>query len=273
MTMLELSPVIEMLFREPPAHAFHERIERAAEAGFKAVEMWGWKDKDLAAISSTLGRTGVTLVSLVSEPVANIVDASTHAAFLEGVKESARVAVDLGCRNMVVLAGEHNPRAPLSLPRAVQRANAVRALSEAAPVAEDLGVVLVLENLNSRVDHVGHFLDRSDEALDIIDEVGSPALRMLYDLYHSVVMDEDPATVIGDRIDRVAHVQIADAPGRHEPGTGTVDWSRHMSWLASAGYRGHIGLEFVPIAPTTEAVGHIRNVLASLSPTAPPTTC
>lgn len=267
MKMFELSPVIEMLFCEPPSHGFHQRIERAAEAGFRAVEIWGWRDKDLAAISSTLERTEVTLVSLLSQPVANIIDASTHAAFLTGVEESARVASSLGCQNMVVLAGEHNPILPLPLPRRVQRENVIRALSQAAPIAEDLGVVLILENLNSRVDHTGHFLDHTSEALDIIDEVGSPAVRMLYDLYHSVVMDEDPATVIGGRIDRVAHVQIADVPGRHEPGTGTIDWFRQLSWLSHAGYHGRIGLEFAPLVPTTEAVGYIREVVATLNST------
>jgi hydroxypyruvate isomerase len=199
--------------------------------------------------------------------VANIVDASTHTAFLKGVEESATVAAHLGCRNIVVLAGEHNPKTPFPLPRPAQRANVVRALTEAAPIAEDLGVVLILENLNSRVDHIGHFLDHTNEALDIIDEVGSPAVRMLYDLYHSVVMDEDPATVIGDRIDRVAHAQIADVPGRHEPGTGTIDWFRQMSWLSNAGYHRRIGLEFAPLAPTAEAVGYIRKVVASLNST------
>jgi hypothetical protein len=77
--------------------------------------------------------------------------------------------------------------------------------------------------LNTRVDHVGHYLDSATETLDIVDEVGSPHVQMLYDLYHSVVMGESPREVVAGRLDRVRHVQIADVPGRHEPGTGTID--------------------------------------------------
>ena len=92
----------------------------------------------------------------------------------------------------------------------------------------------------------GTYLDSTEEALDIVDEVGRPGLRLLYDLYHSVTMGEDPATVLRGRMDRVRHVQVADVPGRHEPGSGMIDWRATLDRLRSDGYRGWLGLEYAP---------------------------
>ena len=92
------------------------------------------------------------------------------------------------------------------------------------------------------------------EGLDIIDEVGRPEIRLIYDIYHSAVMDEDIGTVLSGRLDRVAHVHLADAPGRHEPGTGTMDWQARLDWLDRNGYRGMVGLEYKPTRPTPESL-------------------
>lgn len=123
-------------------------------------------------------------------------------------------------------------------------------------------MTLLLENLNSRVDHIGHYLDSTTEALDIIGEVGHPSVRMLYDLYHSVTKGERPEEVLAGRLDLVAHVQIADVPGRHEPGSGTIDWPAVIGWLSASGYAGRIGLEFIPSADTLQSVANIRGLVS-----------
>ncbi len=133
-----------------------------------------------------------------------------------------------------MLAGDELP----GVDRRTQHDAVVAALRRAAPIANGEGVMLLLENLNTRVDHPGHYLDRTPEALDIIDEVDDPSVRLLFDLYHAVVMDESPAEVLAGRLDRVAHVQIADVPGRHEPGSGRIDWAAELGWLLGHGYRG-----------------------------------
>jgi len=261
--MLELSPCLDLLFGagdSPPRHA--DRIRRAAAAGSTWAEMWGWGTADLTAIRAALDDTGVTLNLLTCEPLGRIVDPATHGEFLAGVAASSAVAARLGAPHVVVLAGDTLP----DVDARTQADAVIQALRLVAPIAEDHGVVLLLENLNSRVDHVGHFLDRTPETLDIVDAVDHRAVRMLFDLYHAAVMDEVTATVLADRLDRVGHVQIADTPGRHEPGSGRVDWAAELGWLVGAGYRGRIGLEYVPTTDTVTSLGHIRTVMAALTP-------
>jgi hydroxypyruvate isomerase len=257
--MLELSANIELLFTEAPDHPFDERIDRAADAGFRAVEIWWWRNKDLAALSGAMGRTGVELATMIVEPMLPIVDPAVRADALKAIADSAPVAAELGCSNLVITVGDARP----GVPRRDQHQAIVETLEAAAPIVERHGVTLALENLNSRVDHVGHYLDSATETLDIVDEVGHPHVRMLYDLYHSVVMGESPREVLAGRLDRVRHVQVADHPGRHEPGTGTVDWPAELGWLASNGYTGRIGLEYVP-TESLESLRFIRSVAAAI---------
>ena len=138
--------------------------------------------------------------------------------------------------------------------RAEQHAAIVRALKEAAKIVEGTGVTLALEPLNDRVDHPGYYLTSTEEGLDIIDEVGRPEIRLLYDIYHSAVMGEEIETVLAGRLDRVVHVHLADAPGRGEPGSGAMDWSDRLEWLERQGYTGYVGLEYKPTIGTIEGL-------------------
>jgi len=109
------------------------------------------------------------------------------------------------------------------------------------------------------VDHAGYFLPSTVEGLDIIDELNRPEIRLIYDIYHSAVMGEDVAEVLKGRLDRVAHVHLADAPGRHEPGSGTMDWRRRLQWLTDNGYRGMVGLEYMPTQSTEASLRALRS--------------
>ena len=256
--MLELSACIELLFTDGPRSSPPERVRRAADAGLRAVEMWFWREKDLPALERALRVSSVELYAMISEPMAQLVDPTTHDDFLKGVAESSKVAADLGCSLLMVFAGNTLP----GVPRAAQHAAVVTALRRAAPVAEAHGVVLALECLNSRIDHIGHYLDRTEEGLDVVEEVGSPNVTLLYDLYHSAVMGESPEKILAGKFERVRHIQIADVPGRHEPGTGEINWSQFMTWLAHSGYQGRIGLEYVPTQSTLESLMQTRSILA-----------
>ena len=257
--MITLSPCVELLFGDGTETPHAERIRRAAAAGFMWVEMWGWNHADIPAIAAELRDTGVRLNCLSADPGARIVDPDTHEDFLRSIHASVTLAAELRCPHVVVLAGDELP----GVSRSAQRDAIIGALRRAAPIAEQFGVTLLLENLNSRVDHVGYFLDRTPEALDIIDEVGNRSVKLLYDLYHSFVMDESPAEVLRGRMDRVAHIQIADVPGRHEPGSGGIDWPREISWLLHNGYEGRIGLEYVPAVDTMSSFRYIRDIAAA----------
>jgi hydroxypyruvate isomerase len=250
--VFDLSACLELLFTEAgPDHG--DRVRAAAACGLPAVEIWSWRDKDLDRLQRALRETGTALATMCTDPMSPIVDPATHRGWLAGVEESVRVADRLGAPRLVVTAGDVRP----GVPRDAQHAAVVAALRAAAPVAGSYGVTLLLENLNSRVDHVGTFLDSTVECVDIVREVDSPAVRMLYDHYHSLVMGERPDVVLAGAIELVDHVQIADVPGRHEPGTGTIGWAGELSILHGLGYRGLLGLECRPTRPTTAALAHI----------------
>jgi hydroxypyruvate isomerase len=110
--------------------------------------------------------------------------------------------------------------------------------------------LLAVEPLNTRVDHVGYFLPSTAEALDIIDEVDRREVRILYDIYHSAVMGERIEEALDGRVDRIAHVHIADHPGRHEPGSGAMDGRGRLEWLAATTYPGMLGVEYKPTGST-----------------------
>lgn len=242
------SACIEWLFA-PEADNVAERVRLAAAAGLAGVEFWRHSGKDLSAIRAALDETGVSLAGILCEPIANLTDPATHESFLAGVRTSLAAAQQLGTKVLIAQSGNVLDR----VPRAEQRAALVAALKRAADILAGTGVVIALEPLNDRVDHKGYYLTSTTEGLDIVDEVGRPEIRLLYDIYHAAVMGE-PVELLAGRLDRVVHVHLADAPGRHEPGTGMLDFTARIAWLRADGYAGLIGLEYRPTAGTVASL-------------------
>jgi hydroxypyruvate isomerase len=254
--MPELSACIEWLFSDA-GDDFEERIRAARDAGVPAVEFWGWRERDLAGIARVLGETGVEVTAFAADPALPLADPGAHEAAVLAIAESADAAARLGCRNLIVVSGDRDDR----LAPEAQRAAIVAALERAAPLAAARDVSLLLEPLNTRVDHIGTFLDSTAEGLALVGEVGSPNVKLLFDLYHSVVMGERTADVLGAQLAAVGHIHIADAPGRHEPGTGTIDWPATFGWLSEQGYEGRLGLEYEPLASTADSLAAIRRFM------------
>lgn len=140
------------------------------------------------------------------------------------------------------------------MPRREQHEAILAALGAAADVLAGSGVTLALEPLNTRVDHPGTYLDSTREGLDLVERVSRPEVRLLVDLYHGAVMGEVPQEVLAGRVGLIAHVHLADAPGRHEPGTGELPWRERVAWLRAQGYGGRIGLEYAPSGATRAAL-------------------
>lgn len=252
-----LSVNLEMLFREAGERTA-DRIRAAADSGFRRVEIWNWRAKDLEAMRRAMAATEIMLQVMCVEPMGHLVDRTTHDAFLVGLEESVPVAEDLGCPFLFLIARDRLP----GVQRAVQHASVVEALTRAADVLAGSEVVLLLENLNSRTDMANTYLDSSRETIDILREVGSPSVGMLYDAYHSVVMGETPAEVLRDGGDLIRHIQIADFPGKGEPGSGSVDWAGFLADLHDIDYPGAVGLEYVPTTDSARSVHRIRELVA-----------
>lgn len=249
-----LSPCLEWLFADGDAQ-FAERVRAAARAGFRQVEFWTASNKDVELLTGAIEEAGVLVTAFVSEPAARIVDSATHDAFLEGIERSCALATRWRAQNLIVLSGDVMP----DVPRAVQHDAIAVALDKAGSMAKDTGVAIALEPLNL-VDHPGYFLDSTVEGLDIVRTVGRPNVKLLFDLYHSVVMGEDTREVLANSRGLVGHVHIADAPGRHEPGTGAIDWGRALETLRGSGYDGALGVEYRPATDTVSSLEFLRRV-------------
>ncbi|ABC92129.1 putative hydroxypyruvate isomerase protein [Rhizobium etli CFN 42] len=254
--MRRYSACIEWLFAED-GDSFPDRIRRAHAGGLTAVEFWRWTDKDLDAFEAALEETGLAVTSLVAEPMIALTDAANRQAWLKGLSDSVAVAKRLSAPVLIAQAGDDLT----GFSREEQRRALTETLKSGADILKGSGVRLGVEPLNIRIDHVGYFLDSTREALDIIDDVASREIGIVYDIYHSAVMDERTEEVLKDRLDRVFHVHVADHPGRNEPGSGGIDLAQRLGWIFANGYDGAVGLEYRPTQPGADAV---RAAVASL---------
>ena len=254
--MRRYSACIEWLFAEE-GDFFPDRIRRAHAGDLTAIEFWRWTDKDLDAIEAALKETGLAVTSLVAEPMIALTDAANRQAWLEGLAESAAVARRLGAPVLIAQAGDDLP----DLSREEQRQALTETLRAGADVLAGSGVRLGVEPLNTRIDHIGYFLASTREGLDIVDDVARPEIGIVYDIYHSAVMDERTDEVLQGRLDRVFHVHVADHPGRNEPGSGGIDLAHRLNWIFANGYDGAVGLEY---RPTRSGADAVKAAIASL---------
>ncbi|KHS45990.1 TIM barrel protein [Novosphingobium subterraneum] len=253
----ELSVNLEYGFTEA-GDKIEDRIAAAAAAGFRKVELFLLKGRDLDAIKAALDANGVELISTVADYVTQLVDPATHEGFCEVFREAASAAKFLGCSNVVVTSGRGVPW----LKRPVQLSIFADALRKILPIAEELDVTILLESANTRHDHPGVLCSTTHDSVVVADMLDSPRVKVLYDLYHSVVEGEDPDEALAAAMHHVVHVQIADAPGRGEPGSGKIDWPGALARFERLGYKGTIGLELQPTKPSVEAFGYIRGLCA-----------
>lgn len=263
--MYQLSPNIELLFTE--SGDYPERVRAAAAAGFGAVEMWGptgvdapAKPKDLPALRAALEETGTQLTAQLSEPRTQfMIPPWDHSEFYRKLDEGVEIAKQLGCPRIVVGSGTGFG----GWKRQVQLDKLVEIYQQATAQIDGSGITLVLEPVNVRVDHPGSLLDRTSEAVEVARGVDSPCFGVLYDIYHSAVEGEDMAAELANAGELIKYVQLADAPGRGEPGTGSLDWNERLEVLRSAGYEGPIGLEYYPQTATTTSVELIVGLAAT----------
>lgn len=254
--MFELAPNIDLVFTE--AGSPGDRIRAAARAGFRSVEMWTHSEKNLDEIEAALIETGVSIVAQLAEPRTQFLSdpEPEHEAFFEGLDRCLAAAARLRIPRLVVGGGAGLPR----IKREPATATLIEVFSKIAERIQGTDVTVVIEAVNERVDHPGSFLSHTADSAAIARAVGSPQVGILYDLYHSATQGEDVARAIADNVDVIRYVQLADAPGRGEPGSGDLDWAEQLRLLGSAGYDGPIGLEFYPTKDSEAAVRHIQSV-------------
>ena len=255
--MPRFSANLSMLFGE---HEFLDRFDAAARAGFKGVEYIGPYDHAPEVVAARLKKNGLTQV-LFNLPAGDWGKGERGIAvlpdrvpeFRQGVARAITYAQALGCQQVNCLAGI----APAGVERRVLEDVFVENLAFAAEKLEQAGVRLLIEPINTR-DIPGFFLNYSDQALALIDRVGSKNLYLQYDIYHMQIMEGDLARTMEANLSRIAHIQLADNPGRHEPGTGEINYPFLYDHIHRLAYSGWIGAEYKPMAGTEQGLGWFR---------------
>ncbi|HHW11143.1 MAG TPA: TIM barrel protein [Firmicutes bacterium] len=242
-----------MIGREVP---FLERIDLAAKAGYQAIEFWQWRNKDLNALADKVAGLQMAVAAMVGSS-GKLVDASLHQELVDDIGAAIEVAERFSCRTLIVTTGNEIP----GTARAVQHENIVAGLRQAAPLAGKAGVTLVLEPLNVLVNHNGYYLYSSAEGFEIIREVASPAVRLLFDIYHQQVSEGNVTANMLANLDLIGHLHIADVPGRHEPGSGELNYRNILRTVKSAGYDKYAGLEFLPTGDSLQVLRAVRELI------------
>lgn len=252
----ELSVNLEYMFHEA-GDRLEDRIAAAAQAGFAKVEMFTTAGRDVPSLARALADNGAEMLTMLVDPRTRLIDPETHAGFRDLFHQAALDAAALGCRRLVVGSG---PGAPY-MKRAVQLRIVADAVAGVVPIAKEHDLTIILEAVNTRVDHPGVLFSQTVDAVDVINHVGSPRVRLLYDMYHSIAEGEDVQQMLMQHGRLIEHVQIADVPGRGEPGSGSVDWPAMLELLRNAGYSGAIGIECSPTRTSTaDALAYIRTL-------------
>jgi hydroxypyruvate isomerase len=240
---------LTMLYNEVP---FLDRFAAAARAGFKAVEFLFPYEFSVREINDALAANGLSLV-LHNLPAGDWGAGERGIAchpmrvneFREGVSKAIEYATALGCPRVNCLAGIAPPEDGF-LSREILISN----LAFAAEELKKVGIELLLEPVNTR-DIPNFFVHYTKQALEIIDQDQSNNLRLQFDIYHAQVMEGDLARSIESHLDRIGHIQLADNPGRNEPGTGEINYQYLFKRIDELGYTGWIGCEYKPRAGTT----------------------
>lgn len=239
-----------------------EGIKRAAQAGADAVEFYDWTDADLADVRKTAADNGVAISGTVATGVGSnvgnpdsgaISDPEEYEQGVDDIERSIEATAELGGDTLIVTVG---PRID-TLSEATQQNAIVRVLRSVAPTAGANDVTIVPEPLNTRVNHSGYFLRTADRGFSIVEAVDSPNVKLLFDIYHQQVTEGNIIQTLGDHIDSVGHIHIADVPGRHEPGTGELDYHNILSAIDEMGYEGVVACEFFPSGDSDDAVRHV----------------
>jgi hydroxypyruvate isomerase len=256
---VELAVCAEMVFLELPVA---ERVGRIAELGFQ-VEIWDWTGKDLDALVGT----GAVFSSMTGYVTGTLTDDQGAAELLASAEQSITVAERLGCPRLNLhgtgLDDQGLPVRPVQEVTGAMWLAAARTLDRVADLGERAGVTFCLENLNTAVDHPGVPFARAADTLALVEAVGRPGLRLNLDLYHAQIGEGNLIELVRRAAPLIGELQVADVPGRCEPGTGEINYPASAAALEELGYRGTVGLEAWASGDSEQALTRFRDAFTS----------
>ena len=247
-----------MLWTFPEKYSFDLRLESAAEAGYHAVELVDefarWSEAEFRRIGQKNKELGLTFdaAALMNASAAN---SQSRNHFLGSLRNMLPTLEKLECPNLIVLSGDQVP----GLSRAQQHAACVETLLRAAELVDKTPYSLLLENIDPE-ENPKYFLTSVVEGFEIIRKVGHPRVRFLYDLFHEQIAEGNLITKLEKNIDLVGLIHVADVPGRHEPGTGEINFANVYTTLARLNYNRYVAMEFEPLGDPVAALRTAREM-------------
>jgi len=251
---LKLSVRVEPLF---PGLSLEAQMEKVAEAGYQGFEFGDWRAQDANRIVKLQNKLGLECVCIVGNVGVNpkgmgLCDPAEREGFLAELRASTEAARRFECRRLVVLSGFKVP----GRPRAPQHDSIVEGLKRAHDIVSPHNVSIIVEVINTLAPveplyphgnpHHDYYLDRTPEAFDIARKTGSPFVKILYDTYHTQIMEGNLIETIRNNIGLIGHIHIGDVPGRHEPGTGEINFPNVFRAIRETGYTGYSAMEYIP---------------------------
>jgi hydroxypyruvate isomerase len=255
----KLSVMLWTVFTHLP---FEQRLEKVASAGYSNVELVGefkkWSESDFNNVAQTRRRLGISF-DATGGVEHSLTDPAQREAFLADVKGLLPAMEKLECPALIVLTGDKVP----SLSHEAQHANCVEGLKRAAELVEGHGPRILLENIDPE-ENPKYFLTSVAEGFEVVKEVNHPQVRFLYDFFHEQISEGNLIEKLEKNIALVDLVHVADVPGRHEPGTGEINYTNIYKKLVSLGYDRYMAMEFLPTGDAVESLKAAREqVLAA----------
>lgn len=222
---------------------FIEGVKTLHALGVRDIEFWSAENKDINALSALTETLGMNVVAFSTRTV-SLTDPSQHGAYLEGLTASIETAKKLHCTKLITIVGDDT-----GAPRSVQHSAIVAGIKACVPLLERAGITLLVEPLNLTVDHIGYYLGASAEAFQIIDEVNSPRVKVLFDIYHQQINEGNILRNALPNLEKIGHFHAAGSCGRHELYRGELNYDYVLEKIRESGYNEYIGLEYFPTDP------------------------
>jgi hydroxypyruvate isomerase len=252
-----------------------DQLRKVAEAGYQGFEFGDWRAQDHKQINALKQKLGLTCANLVGNKGVNPVgmglcNPAERAGFLAEIAASTDAAVRFEAKQIVVLSGFKVS----AMPRADQHQSVVEGLKRAHDIVAKHNVTMIVEVVNTLApieplnpkgnNHHDYYLDRTAEAFEIVREVGGPFVKILYDAYHTQIMEGNLIETIRNNIAAIGHFHVGDVPGRHEPGTGEIDYRNVFRAIRDTGYKGFVGMEYLPSKDAVQTLKDVRRMVAAL---------
>lgn len=255
------SACIEPMYYEIP---FLDRFQAAKDDGFEYVEFWSWTDKDLDAVKAAAEKAGTGISGFNGDADYSLIDPTHKEKYLDFLRQSVAAAQKIGAKSVTIHSNALGDGGIVvnhydDLSDTVKLCSMYDMLLECAKIAEESGIAMNLEPLSTTTDHVGNFLAHTQMATEMTRLIGSPMLKVLYDVYHMQLNEGSLCDTIRTYADQLGHIHVADAPDRHEPGTGEINYHNVFRCLEGVGYTDRIGFELMPKTSTAEAVKAIMS--------------